>query len=102
MVAQPKNQEQETSGCGKLLKFEYLEVNLEVNPAADSPPGFGVGQAIEAQPLGAADGHRQGVRGVAGPVLPPRGEDQAHHAGDLVLAGAAIAGDGGLDLGGAV
>src|SRR3954465_15742458 len=46
---------------GKLFKFDHL------------PPRLGIREAMEAGPLGAADGHRQGVRGVAGPALPPGG-----------------------------
>src|SRR5918999_2612454 len=57
--------------------------------------------AVQPQPLRAADGERQGVGGVARPAVAARGEQQAHHAGDLVLVGAAVAGDRRLDLRGA-
>ena len=48
---------------GKLLKFDYLALRP------------GIREAIEAEPLSTADGHRQGVRVVAGPALPAGGEE---------------------------
>src|SRR6185295_12539329 len=49
--------------------------------------------AVQPQALGAADGERQRVGGVARPAVAAGGQQQAHHAGDLVLVGAAAAGE---------
>ena len=56
-------------------------------------------QAVEPQPLRAAEGDRQGVRGIARPAAIRDAQEEADHAGDLFLVGPAVAGDRGFDLG---
>src|SRR6185436_4734867 len=64
-----------------------------------SPRRGRLAQTVEAQPLGAAEGDRQGVGGVARPAAVLHAQQEADHARDLLLVGPAVAGDRGLDLG---